>query len=88
MTQIHRDLQKAAGWYKPEEFVAEILQGLDKAQVQEMAEEIKALVAHPNLFGMDEATIDVCRRWDVFCHRFSHAYQDLAVKEMDSPLKG
>jgi len=88
LTQIHRDLQKAAGWYKPEEFVAEILQGLDKAQVQEMAEEIKALVAHPNLFGMDEATIDVCRRWDVFCHRFSHAYQDLAVKEMDSPLKG
>ena len=86
LTQIHRDLQKAAGWYKPEEFVAEILQGLDPAQVREMAEEIQALVAHPHLFGMDEATIDVCRRWDVFCHRFSHAYQDLAVKEMDLPV--
>ncbi|HPB15541.1 MAG TPA: acyl-CoA dehydrogenase family protein [Smithellaceae bacterium] len=86
LTQIHRDLQKAAGWYKPEEFVAEILQGLDPAQVREMAEEIQALVAHPHLFGMDEATIDICRRWDAFCHKFTHAYQDLAVKEMDLPV--
>ncbi len=88
LTQIHRDLQKAAAWYKPEEFVAEILQGLDPAQVQEMAEEIKALVAHPHLFGMDEATIDICRRWDTYCHKFTHAYQDLAVKEMDLPVRG
>ena len=86
LTQIHRDLQKAAGWYKPEEFVAEILQGLDPAQVREMAEEIQALVAHPHLFGMDEATIDICRRWDAFCHKFTHAYQEQAVKEMDLPV--
>ena len=37
LTQIHRDLQKAAAWYKPEEFVAEILQGMDQAQVQDLA---------------------------------------------------
>jgi len=82
LTQIHRDMQQAAPWYKPEEFVTENLQGLDTAQVKEMAEEAKALVAHPHLFGMDDATIDVCRRLDAFCHKFFHAYQDLAVKEM------
>lgn len=48
-----------------------------------MAEEIKALVAHPHLFGMDDATIVVCRRWDNFCQRFFHAYQDLAMEELD-----
>jgi len=83
LTQIHRDLQRATPWYKPEEFVTEILQGLDQAQVNEMAEEIKALVAHPHLFGMDDATIVVCRRWDNFCQRFFHAYQDLAMEELD-----
>ena len=84
LTQIHRDLQQAAGWYKPEEFVSEILQGWDKTQVKEMAEEIKALVAHPHLFSLDDATIDVCRRWDAFCQKFFHAYQDLAVMELEA----
>jgi hypothetical protein len=83
LTQIHRDLQQAAAWYRPEEFVSEILQGLDPAQVKEMAEEIKALVAHPHLFGMDDATIDVCRRWDAFCQKFFHAYQDRAMEELE-----
>lgn len=83
LTQIHRDLQQAASWYKPEEFVTEILQGLDQAQVDEMAEEIKALVAHSHLFGMDDVTIDMCRRWDAFCQKFFHAYQDLAMEELD-----
>jgi alkylation response protein AidB-like acyl-CoA dehydrogenase len=83
LTQIHRDLQQAAPWYKPEEFVTEILQGLDQEQVDEMAKEIKALVAHPHLFGMDDVTIDVCRRWDAFCQKFFHAYQDLAMEELD-----
>ena len=68
---------------EPEEFVADILQGLDPAHVQEMADEIKGLVAHPHLFGMDKATIDVCRRWDIFCHKFFHAYQDLALAEVE-----
>ena len=84
LTQIHRDLQQAASWYKPDEFVADILQGFDPAQIKEMAEEIRTLVAHPHLFSLDETTLDVCRRWDAFCTRFFHVYQDLAVKEMET----
>lgn len=83
LTQIHRDLQQAASWYAPEAFVADVLEGLDRRQVTELSSEIKALVSHPNLFSSDETTMDVCRRWDAFCGRFFHAYQDLALLEVE-----
>ncbi|MGP8154562.1 MAG: acyl-CoA dehydrogenase family protein [Smithella sp.] len=84
LTQIHRDLQQAAAWYKPDEFVANILKGLDRILIDELAAEIKVLVTHPNLFQLDNATKDICRRWDSFCHKFFHAYQDLALQEVDT----
>jgi len=40
------------------------------------------LISHPSLFTMDQKTIDVCSRWDSFCHRLYHAYQDSALKEV------
>ena len=83
LAQIHRDMQQAAAWYPPAEFVANALQGLDQTLIDELAAEIKSIVAHPHLFQMDDATIDICRRWDAFCHKFFHAYQDLALKEVD-----
>ncbi len=83
LTQIHRDLQRAAAWYSPGEFVQNTLVGLDEALVGELAAEITELVSYPHLFQMDEKTIDVCRRWDAFCHKYFHAYQDLALKEVE-----
>ena len=83
LTQIHRDLQQASAWYPPSAFVMNLLHGLDEAIIGELSEEITSLVAHPNLFQMDEKTIDVCRRWDTFCHKLFHAYQDLALKEVE-----
>ncbi len=83
LTQIHRDLQVAASWYAPAELVRNILKGHDEAVVEGLAEEITELSVYPNLFQMDEKTIDVCRRWDSFCHNFFHAYQDLALKEVE-----
>ena len=82
LTQIHRDLREAAAWYPPEEFVAHVLQGLNQSLIDELAAEIKIIVAHPHLFQMDDVTIDICRRWDAFCHNFFHAYQDLALEEV------
>ncbi len=84
LTQIHRDLQQVATWYEPSEFVGNILQGLNESLINELSEEIKVLTAHPHLFQMDDATIDVCRRLDTFCRRFFHAYQDLALHEVES----
>lgn len=82
LSQIHRDLQKAAGWYSPAEFVSGILKGTDASTIDELSKEMAELTAFPGLLDMNEETIEVCRRWDEFCHRFFHAYQDLALSEI------
>jgi alkylation response protein AidB-like acyl-CoA dehydrogenase len=82
LTQIHRDFQRAGDWYSPKEFVKDILAGSDEAVIIEMGSEMENIVAHPNLFGMDQETFDVCSRWDSFCHRLYHAYQDNALREV------
>ncbi len=83
LTQIHRDLQRASGWYSPAEFVTDILSGADELLVAELSEEITELVSHSSLFSMDEKTMEICRRWDAFCHRLFHSYQDLAMREVE-----
>jgi alkylation response protein AidB-like acyl-CoA dehydrogenase len=83
LTQIHRDLQRVADWYGPAEFVRNLLSGLDEALIRDLSGEATELLAHPDLFHMDEKTLEVCRRWDAFCHRLSHAYQDLALQEVE-----
>ena len=82
LTQIHRDLQKAAAWYPPAQWVADTLQGHDPGVVKALGAELEDLAAHPDLFHMDDATLAMCRQWDDFCHRFFHAYQDLALDEV------
>jgi alkylation response protein AidB-like acyl-CoA dehydrogenase len=83
LTQIHGDLKKVSQWYSPAEFVKDLLEGADPAVIKAYSEEIEVLVSHPSLFTGDEKTIDVCRRWDAFCHRLFHAYQDQALAEVE-----
>ena len=33
---------------------------------------------------MDEKTMEICARWDSFCHGLYHAYQDIALAEVES----
>lgn len=82
LTQIYRDLQRNMDWYKPTDFVENILAGLDPVRIGELGCEISELLSHRNLFQMDEKTVEVCQRWDAFCHNFFHAYQDLALQEV------
>ncbi|HPS86317.1 MAG TPA: acyl-CoA dehydrogenase family protein [Spirochaetota bacterium] len=79
LAQIHNDLKKASGWYSPEEFAKDVLRNADPAVIKEYSEEIRQMVSHPSLFQNDEKTIEVCRQWDNFCHRFYHLYQDCAL---------
>jgi len=79
LTQIHRDLQRAAPWYPPAEFVRSVLAGAPAGVVQQFVEEIETLLAHPDLLALNPETIEVCQRWDRFCHRLFHAYQDTAL---------
>ena len=82
LTQMHRDFQRASAWYPPARVVASMLAGADPALRAPLEKEAEALVAHPNLFGPDPETLDICRRWDRFCHDLTHAYQDLAMAEV------
>lgn len=83
LTQIHRDLQRAASWYSPAEFSDGFLHGADESVRKQFREEITELTAHPDLFGMDRKTIEVCREWDSFCQRLFNTYQDLALYEVE-----
>ncbi len=82
LTQIHRDIQRVSEWYRPGDFVRDVLEESDSDMVAAMAQEAEELVAHPGLFSMDEKTLEVCKRWDRFCHDFFHAYQEQALAEV------
>jgi alkylation response protein AidB-like acyl-CoA dehydrogenase len=84
LTQMHRDFQRVADWYPAADFVASVLDGADAGTVREFSEEIGELLAIPHLFEMNERTLEVCERWDEFCARFFHAYQDLALAQAES----
>jgi alkylation response protein AidB-like acyl-CoA dehydrogenase len=84
LSQIHRDLQQVKSWYPPADFARSLLTGAGSALVAELAEEIEQLVAHPSLTDDTPATVAICRRWDGFCHRLLHAFQDLAVDEVQA----
>jgi len=82
LTQIHRDFQRAGSWYAARDFVRDILAGADENLIKDLGAEMQELVAWPNLFTMDDATMEVCSKWDAFCHRLYHAYQDCALEEV------
>ena len=82
LMQIHRDLQRAAEWYNPGEFVENILKGGDPEMIARLAAEMAELVAWPNLLQPDQETINISMRWDKFCHQLTHAYQDIALAEV------
>ncbi len=86
LSQIHRDLQQAASWYTPAEFVGSLLNGAPNSLQSEIIEEAEELVAHPSLSNNNGHTREVCRRWDRFCHHLFHAYQDLALAEVRAGL--
>jgi hypothetical protein len=83
LTQMHRDFQRVSSWYRPSEFVRHILTGADGDLVSKLGAEMDEIIACPSLFVMDDKTMEVCRRWDMFCHELFHAYQDAALREVE-----
>ncbi len=82
LTQIHRDLQRVREWFAPADFVEHLLAGADREVISSCAAEIEELTAHPSLTDNEPATRQICLRWDGFCHRLFHAYQNLALAEI------
>ncbi len=84
LAQVHRDIQRASEWYGPSELVGNMLKGAPLNVVKRFAAEMGDLISHPSLFTPDEKTVDICRRWDSFCHDLYHAYQDQAISEVEA----
>ena len=82
LTQMHRDLQRVAAWYPANEFVRDLLTGAPEDVVGPLAKETAALVAHPSLLTLDDATLDAAARWDRLADDLMHAYQDQALREI------
>ncbi|MEJ2041191.1 MAG: acyl-CoA dehydrogenase family protein, partial [Desulfosarcinaceae bacterium] len=82
LTQVHRDFVRASNWYPAEEFVRSILEGADETVVKPLAKEMTELVAHGDINAPNAKTLEICERWDRFCHDLFHAYQDTALTEV------
>ena len=82
ITQIFGDLKKVSEWYNPADFVKDTLYGAPSPVIEALSEEIVEILSHPNLFQNDQKTIEVCERWDNFCDRLYHSYQDCALAEI------
>ncbi|MGC8493739.1 MAG: acyl-CoA dehydrogenase family protein [Syntrophobacteraceae bacterium] len=83
LTQIFRDIERASSWCTPAVFVEGLLKGAGPATGSELAEEMSELIARLDLLRMDEETTALCGRWDSLCHRLFHAYQDVALEEVE-----
>jgi len=82
LTQIHRDFQRVAEWYSADEFIKDLLDGLEKERVQDLAMRFQKIISHDSLLKADEETLQLCRDWQSLSNEIFHAYQDLAFKEM------
>jgi putative acyl-CoA dehydrogenase len=82
LTQIFRDVKRAESWYRPEDLVVNLLAGADLSVVSPMAGEMAELMAFENPAGSDDGSLAFWKRWDDFCHRLFHAYQDQALAEV------
>jgi len=80
VSQIHRDMQRAAQWFPPAEF-AKAVAGPDADGLSDLTHELETLVTHPSLQTLDAQTVEVCVRWDALCQRLVHVWQDRCLGE-------
>ncbi|WP_018131573.1 acyl-CoA dehydrogenase family protein [Effusibacillus pohliae] len=82
LTQIFRDLQKAASWYAPQEFVANNLAGAPADKIKQLSEALTKLMKRPVLGHPDDQSIQAAEDWETFCADFFRTYQEVALAEI------
>ena len=90
LTQIHRDFQRVKNWYPADEFVRDILEGMDPDLVEPLAAEFHRIMSHETLLKNDEQTLAICKDWEMLSTKLFNIYQDLALAELNyqgKPLK-
>ncbi|MHA1129695.1 MAG: acyl-CoA dehydrogenase family protein [Candidatus Helarchaeota archaeon] len=83
LTQIHRDLQRVADWYPADEFIRDLLVGLDADIVEPLAAEFLRIITHESLLKQDDLTQRICQDWEKLSNEIFWAYQDLALAELN-----
>ncbi|MGI5879436.1 MAG: acyl-CoA dehydrogenase family protein [Syntrophomonadaceae bacterium] len=84
LMQIHRDCQKAANWYPPREFIADVLHGCNEEAIADFQKNFEEILSYPDLLQMDNNTIQMAQRWDRFCHDLFHAFQQNTLKKIEN----
>lgn len=84
LTQIYRDIKRASSWYKPEEFITNVLEGYDSPSIEELKREFAELINDPNILELNEENIRKWERWDFICHELFHMYQLNALQEVEA----
>ena len=80
LNQIYRDFKKIYDFYKPHDFVKNILNGADKSIINHLSNEMDEIISYPNIYdNANDKAIDMSMRWDKFCHNLFNHYQDLAL---------
>lgn len=83
LTQIYRDLQRARSWYDVKDFVVDVLNGADDANVdvdvQDLAERFAAVLEAPMLGPVDAASLAAAEAWERCCTELFTAYQRIAL---------
>jgi len=77
LTQIFRDIKRVKDWYNPSELVRNILKGIDAEASDTLA------FAMTDILALPDTDIRMWRRWDLFCADLFHAYQNLALQEVE-----
>jgi alkylation response protein AidB-like acyl-CoA dehydrogenase len=83
LTQIHRDLQRVKSWYPPDEFIRDLLSGMQKDLIDEYGSTFTRIISHDTLLRNDEETLEICREWEAFSNKLFIAYQDQALAELN-----
>ena len=90
LAQIHRDFQRVVDWYTPDDFIRDLLEGVDQETIRYLATEFSRIISYDSLLRNDKETLDICRDWENLSNELFHTYQDQALTELNyegKPLK-
>lgn len=82
LTQIHNDFRRNSNWYSAREFIATILAGAERDTIEYLTDRMERLLGHPNLYTLDEETIEIAGQWDGFADELMTAFQEQARREV------